>query len=48
MNALHELTVLNILSDPLIAAFADLDEGAGRTIFLHLLYERGAEQNFAA
>ena len=48
MNALHELTVLNILSDPLIAAFADLDEGAGRTNFLHLLYERGAEQNFAA
>lgn len=48
MNALHELTVLNILSDPLIAAFADMDDDAGRTNFLHQLYERGAEQNFAA
>ena len=45
---LEELTVLaGILEDPLIAAFAAA-ETAGRAQFLRKLYERGAEQAFAA
>ena len=48
MNELRSLCVLNILSDPLIAAFADRETDEGRTQFLRILYERSAEQNFAA
>ncbi len=48
MNELRSLCVLNILSDPLIAAFADRETDEGRTQFLRILYERSAELNFAA
>ena len=48
MNDLHSLTVLaGILSDPLIAAFADMRAGADQTAFLRLCYARGAEERFA-
>ena len=50
MSELRSLAVLNILSDPLIEAFADRKDGDvnTRTHFLRLLYEQGAEENFAA
>lgn len=49
MMKLHALTVLaGILSDPLIAAFALADGKKSRAQFLRRLYERGAEEAFAA